>query len=247
MNRLALRRAQIAALFLAGTALSACGEGGQGAAPTMANDDPLMRSALADQIMIDPDMVNRNGANRVAQLSAVDGIIPLPDNGHIAIDAARAEALDLIGGSAAMVEAPEPRMVGGELPQGAALSLALRASGVGEAIAACVPDLQFSFAWAAQMAADVPIYPRAAVHQAAGTDAGGCAIRALNFSTPVSADDVLDFYYTQTSNAGFDVQLTEQGGYRIMTGTRGEGEQFALYLQGLPNGRTDIDLVISGM
>ena len=54
-------------------ALAACGEAEE-ANVVADHADPLMAAALADQIMIDPDMVNRNGANQLASFLEPPGV-----------------------------------------------------------------------------------------------------------------------------------------------------------------------------
>jgi hypothetical protein len=95
----------VLAALLAGSAsllLAACGEEAPVVDVAADHSDPLMDGALADHIMVDPDMVARNGANQAASLGTGDGSIPLPDAGPEAVAAARAEAIALVGGSAAM-------------------------------------------------------------------------------------------------------------------------------------------------
>lgn len=231
----------LAALML----LSACGQdAGSDAAMAPDHSDPLMNAALADQIMVDPDMVGRNGANHAASLASGDGSIPRPDSGPEAAMAARDEALALIGGSAALRRAPAPERVEGELPPQATLSVAARAAATPDG-RDCAAQAQFGAVWAARMPPAFPVYPRGAVHEAAGSDSGQCRLRVVNFTTPVTLSDVLDFYYTRAIADGFIVQAIMQGQDNVLGGVR-QGRSFMVFARPAPGGQTSVDLVTTG-
>lgn len=236
-------------LLLAGTPallLSACGQEESAPLPAAQEiSDPLMDAALADQIMVDPDMVNRNTANRAISLGPEDASIPLPDRGSDAASAAREEALEFVGGTAAMRRAPQPQRVEGELPAAARLSVAARAASAGEGNVDCAEIAQFSAIWAARMPQDFPVYPRGAVHEAAGTDENGCSLRVVNFSTPVPLGEVMDFYFTQGSKAGFETQRILQDGEDILGGTA-QSRSFMVFARTGDDGMTVVDLVTTG-
>src|SRR5690606_23337049 len=139
-------------------------------------------AALAGQIMVDPDLVGLNRANAVAAMPPADGSLPTVDRSPGMIAAARAEALQLVGGPGMLRKAGEPREVAGALPSGSALTAA----------ASCIGRAQYTMQWAARMPEAFPVYPRGAVQEAAGTDAGGCALRAVDFVTPVPLGEVMD-------------------------------------------------------
>lgn len=227
--------------------LSACEQEADGAGSLVAeHTDPLMSAALADQIMVDPDMVGRNGANQAASFVATDGALPQPDGGPEAARAARDEALALIGGSAALRRAPQPERIEGELPPEAALSVAARAAAAtGGGARDCAALAQFSAAWAARLPDGFPVYPRGAVHEAAGTDQGRCHLRVVNFTTPVSLPDVLDFYYTRAMAEGFVVQAIMQGEDHVLGGVR-QGRSFMVFARAAAAGQTSVDLVTTG-
>ena len=222
------------------------------------NSDPLMSAALADQIMVDPDMINRNGANRAASFGAADGSVPHPDSGSDAVFAAREEAVALVGGRQAMLSAPQPERVEGELPPEAALSVAARAASARAASSVsgaddCAAQAEFSAIWAARMPVSFPVYPRGAVHEAAGTDAGDCHLRVVNFTTPVPLAEVMDFYFTRASRDGFTVQRIVQDGEDILGGTlasaqseTGEEQSFMVFARIQSDGMTSVDLVTTG-
>ncbi len=226
--------------------LAACSEEA-GPPPVQVQEigDPLMDAALADQILVDPDMVNRNTANQVISLGPEDGAIPLPDRGSDAVREAREEALAMVGGVAAMRRAPQPERVDGQLPPGARLSVAARAASSGEGNRDCAAIAQFSAVWAARMPEAFPVYPRGAVQEAAGTDADGCHLRVVNFVTPVAPGDVMDFYFTRASAAGFESQRVLQDGEDVLGGTAGD-RSFMVFARSTADGMTNVDLVTTG-
>ena len=194
-----VHRLPIACMALA---LASCGEAEE-ANVVAVHDDPLMVAALAGPIMIDPDMVDRNGANQLASFADADGSMPRPDAGPEAAATARAEAVALVGGSSALRAVPEPAE--GEAAPDAALSR-------------CAGQAQPGFRWAALMPETFPIYPRGAVLEAAGSDASGCSLRAVSFATAVAVNDVLAFYATRATSAGYSVQHTSAEGENVLSG-----------------------------
>lgn len=244
-----IRTRTLFAAFLAGPACLALAGCGEEAAPVdvaVDHSDPLMDGALSDHIMVDPDMVARNGANQAVSLGSGDGSIPLPDAGPEAVAAARAEAIALVGGSAAMRRAPQPERVEGDLPPEAALSVAARAAALpGAGNRDCAEVARFSAAWAARLPDAFPVYPRGAVHEAAGTDEGNCRLRVVNFTTPVPLAEVMDFYYTRAAASGFTAQRVMQDGDDVMGGTR-QGASFMVFARRVRGGQTSVDLVTTG-
>lgn len=241
-NRCHAPRRHSAALALA-VLLSACGSGEE---PAPADEvDPAVAGALADQILVDPQLVGQNDAGAVASLPSGEGGVPTLDTGPDAIARAREDALQLVGGPGAMRTAPAPRSVDGKLPADAALTAAARAAAAPGGDAACATRVQYTMAWAAQMLAAFPVYPRGAVQEAAGTDEGGCALRVINFQTPVPLQDIADFYYTRARAAGFTAERLLQAGDDVLAGTRG-GASYVIYARRLPTGASEVDLVTSG-
>jgi hypothetical protein len=211
--------------------LSACRDDGVAdVSARVEHGDPLMAAALADQIMIDPDMVDRNTANQLAAFPEADGSVPLPDAGPEAAAVARAEAIDLVGGSGALRPVPDP--VSGDVPTDPAL-------------ARCMAGAQPSFHWAARMPRSFPVYPRGAVLEAAGSDTAGCAVRAISFATAVSVDDVLAFYLTRAAAAGYSVRHVTAEGDNVLE-ARGPSGKLLVVARGGEGGLTSVELVTLG-
>lgn len=210
-----------------------------------AEDDPAVRGALGEPIMVDPDLVGQNRANSAAAVPSQDGSLPTVDNNPEAIAAARAEALRLVGGPGTMKKAPEPREAAGTPPADAALTAAARAAAAPGTNANCAERAQYTMQWAARLPRPFPVYPRGAVQEAAGTDAAGCALRVVNFVTPVPLGEVLDFYFTRARAAGFSAQRVLRDGDDVLAGVKGRAS-YLVYARRLPSGNTEIDLVTSG-
>ncbi|WP_237164812.1 hypothetical protein [Paraurantiacibacter namhicola] len=224
--------------------MSACGGGDEPVKP-QPDSDPLLDGALAEQIMVDPDLVGQNQAANVASVSAPDGSIPALDMDVDTISAARQEAIELVGGTGAMRKAPEPKEVSGALPESAALTAAARAAAAPGGNRNCAEDVNYTAKWAARLPAAFPVYPRSAVQEAAGTDGNGCALRVVNFQTPVDIDDVTSFYYTRATAAGYSAQHVREGGDNVLGGVKGRAS-YVIYARTLPTGATEVDMVVSG-
>ena len=231
-------------LALGAWMLSACAENAQ-PGEALVEDDPATIAALADAITTDPDLAQQNRADSVAFIPSQDGSLPTIDGGAEAVAAARAEALQLVGGPGRMRKAPDPVAVAGALPAGATLSAAARAAAAPGGDSECAARAQYTMQWAARLPAAFPVYPRAAVQEAAGTDAAGCSLRVVNFVTPVPLGEVMDFYYSRARAAGFSARRVLEDGDDVLGGIRGTAS-YAIYGRRLATGNTEVDLVTSG-
>jgi acyl dehydratase len=96
--------------------------------------------------------------------------------------------------------------------------------------------------WAARLPATFPVYPRGATQEAAGTDQGPCALRAVRFVTPVPLGEVIDFYYTRALAAGYPANRARQQGDDRLSGARDQSG-YAVWARRLESGNTEVDLV----
>jgi hypothetical protein len=211
----------------------------------VAEGDPAMADALGEQIMIDPDLVGQNRAGNAASIGSEDGSVPAMNRSPQALAAARADALKFVGGPGAMKKAPQAREVSGGLPADSALTVAARAAASPGNKGNCAAQARYTAEWAAKLPANFPVYPRGSVQEAAGTDEGACALRVVNFATPVPLPEVIDFYYTRASAAGFTAQHVLDGEDNVLGGTKGS-QSFMVYARRLPGGGTSVDLVTHG-
>lgn len=234
-KRMSLATALSAALFLAG-----CG-GSNKDAPAPSESDPALTGALGDQIMVDPNMSGDNGA----AVAANGGQIELPPQQRTpeAIQAARDEAMVQAGGS--LKSAPTAQAGTASSLVESAATAAQVAQEAKAASADCTKKAQYSATWAGKLPKDLPVYPRGAVQEAAGTDAEGCHLRVVNYLSPVSPRDVIDFYYTKATAAGYGAEYRMDGGDHVIGGRKG-GQAYVVYARKLGNGLTEVDLVASG-
>lgn len=232
--------ARLMALGLAGTlVLAGCNSDKK--KPEGAETDPAMSGALGDQIMVDPDMAGQDGA----ALAANGGQITLPpeDRSPEAVAAAKADAAAVVGGK--LSAAPQPQKGGAAALTEAAATAAQVAQASKAARTDCAAKVEYSNTWAARLPAEIPVYPRGAVREAAGTDRDGCALRVVNYATPVAPGDVMSFYYTMAGRGGYGADYRLDGNDHVIGGRKG-GRAFVVYARKLDNGVTEVDLVTSG-
>ncbi len=224
-------------------ALCACGESADREVVPPPRD-PAITAALLDPILVDPDLTGPDeGGAAITGMDSYTVALPADDRGPEAAMAARAEAIRLAG--VQIRKAPEPEV--GEPPAKAALTAALTVADTARAVdARCAGRLEYTAAWAARLPPALGVYPRGAVQDAAGTDQAGCRLRAANFRTPISAGDVIDFYYTQARKAGFQVQHRREGVDSVLTGRR-SGAAFLVRARAFDREISEVDLVTSGL
>lgn len=235
-----MRLHQIVALT-AFALLPACGDSG-GEERDRKGLDPASEQALNDNLMSDPDLVDRNEA--AAALSGTgNDAIPEIDTSTRAIEEARARAIELVGGTDKMKAAPAARKLAAGAPDTAAMVAAAR-SAVSPDGANCADSVEYSAQWAAKLPGAFPVYPRGNTLEAAGTDEGDCALRIVSFLSPVAVKDIFAFYASRASAAGFTVEHVLKGDADILSAKRGNSA-LVVYARQLPSDVTQIDLVTS--
>ncbi len=230
-------------LFPLVLALAACGSDKQ-ADQAAADQDPALTGALGDQIMVDPDLAGQNRGNAaLGGGGPANGELPVQNRTPEAIAAAKAEAAKLAGG--AIESAPSPTAGAATSASAESITAAAMAKQLPGAQASCPDKVEYTAAWAAKLPAALAIYPRGAVQEAAGTDKDGCRLRVVNFLTPVEIKDVIDFYYTRSSGAGYRVEYRLDGADHVLGGTK-NAAAYVIYARKLANGLTEVDLVANG-
>ncbi|ODP38665.1 hypothetical protein [Sphingomonas turrisvirgatae] len=204
--------------------------------------DPALMSALGDQIMVDPQL---------AAQSNKDAIRP-PSQPY----SAQLPAETVAAGKAAMpkdgelMKAPAPTKASSQAfaAQEQAITLGgMAARQKNPRTAGCAAKLGYSAGWAARMPADMPLHPQARVVEAAGTQADGCSLRAVSFSTPQPLQTMIDWYYTRAMKGGYSAEHQLKDGQHLLGGTRGrDGAAFVAFLSARDDGGTDIDLIADG-
>ena len=114
------------------------------------NADPVLTTALEDQIMVDPSLANMANRNAVKAADA-PMTAPVP--------------VETTGPSAAAERPATPTL--GQIA-------ANQAAAARDKFTGCGLDVDYSMQWANRIPADVPLYPRARVDEAAGSDMPGC-------------------------------------------------------------------------
>lgn len=232
--------ARLAVIGIAGTLLLAgCNSGKK--QPTAGETDPALSGALGDQLMVDPEMSGEQGAAVAPNGGQIT--IPPQDRTPEAIAAAKKQAAQLVGGM--LKPAPAAAQGGANALAQSAATAAQVAAGSNAASADCSAKVQYSNTWAAKLPAEMPVYPRGAVQEAAGIDSQACALRVVNFATPVSVDDVISFYYTRAAAAGYGAEHKLDGSDHVLGGRKG-GKAYVVYARKLASGLTEVDMVTSG-
>ncbi|MET1754997.1 hypothetical protein ABVV53_05920 [Novosphingobium sp. RD2P27] len=204
-------------------------------------EDPAITGALGDEIMVDPEMSGANGSAIAPNGGQTE--LPPEQRSPEAIQAARDEAMVQAGGS--LKATPQPQTGSPTSLVESAATAARVAQQAKAASTDCTQKVQYSATWAAKLPKDLPVYPRGAVQEAAGTDGEGCSLRVVNFVSPVTPGDVMDFYYTKATNAGFGAEHRMDGSDHVLGGRKGN-VAYLIYARALDNGLTEVDLIASG-
>ena len=203
--------------------------------------DPATEQALADQIMVDPDLANQNEGNAALTVSS-DHSLPLPGSRPEAIAAARAEAALLVGGTDKLVP-PPPKQA---LPlHRARFETAAQFADELPGASECSAKLAYSAAWSARLPEALPVYPGGATIDAAGVDSDDCKLRVVTFTTPVATDDVLSFYTARARKARFSIEHAGNERESVLSGGRG-AVAFRLALRRDDDGLTEATLATTG-
>ena len=199
--------------------------------------DPALTSALADQIMVDPDLASQANPHVSRNGGPVQALVPptrpsAPSPGSVMHAPAPTQATD--GGREGITL--------GQL----AAEQARHQSGRGQPVdsANCERALRYSAMWATKLPDTLPIYPEGAVTEAAGNDAAGCRLRVVSFTTGAAISNVVDFYYTRVRKAGFTAEHQVQGRDHILGGTRAEdGSAYYIIVGPFDDHATEVDIV----
>ena len=182
--------------------LTACsGQGGNDLADIdnelLANGaDPALTSALEDQILVDPELVQQANPNTVRPPEA-------PVQAQYPAGSARAEAA-----IASMQNA------------GAAADGRGRPGRVTATAGPCGSTVPFDHApqWANRFPAEFPLYPGGRVTEAAGSDAGDCRVRVVTFTTGDPYNRVLEHYRGLAARNGFSAEHQVRGRDHVLGG-----------------------------
>lgn len=246
------RSVWIAALFLP-AALAACGpkptsdenldsldaeltDGNSSAAAK----DPALMSALQSQIMVDPTLAQQSNSDALRPPGQpYSAQIPPPAIAGAAPGAPAAPAGPLMRAPDAKGDCPQCQVARQSVTLGG-----LAARQADKKTSECVGGLRYSAAWANRLPPDLPLYPDARLTEAAGNSDGGCALRAVSFSTVASVQTVLDYYYTRSTSTGYDAEHQADGDEHVLGGNRDrDGAAFVVFATPRDGGGTDVDIV----
>ena len=193
--------AKLSCIALPGALLTACSP--EAAPAPQQATDPIVRQALFDRLMIDPDLAGQNEGN-AALTSGIDHSIPPYSPGRDAIRKARAEAVELAGGEVRMridATSVEPLESAGPTTMRGAL---------GRLPEDCAQAGAISAVWAARMPDVFPVFPQAAVMFAQGFDTPACTRRTVRFNSGNAIEDVAGFYVARARSAGHRVVVRQR-------------------------------------
>jgi hypothetical protein len=193
--------------------------------------------------MVDPDLAQQNEAN-AALTGGTDHSLPPVNASLEAIEIAKLEAADLVGGTANLRPPGSPKLLDKLLPEEARYSVTELAK-LTKGVQDCADTATFTASWAASMPTAMPIYPRGNTIEAAGNDAGSCKLRAVRFLTPVTRSDVLAFYAASAKKAGLGADYARSDDIDLLSGEAG-GKRYAVYVRRRASGVSEVGLVTSG-
>ncbi len=183
--------------------------------------DPALTSALEDQIMVDPSLSNQSNANaiRPADEPLQAPIPPEPKGTAVAPAPVPAPASGTAAAASASVPASAPTL--GQLA-------AQQASIDKRNFNGCGLDVDYSMTFASRLPADLPLYPKARVAEAAGKDTAKCNLRAISYTVQASPQDLVNFYVSNAQKSGYSAQAKAENGGHVVAGTRGNAAYYVI-------------------
>jgi hypothetical protein len=183
-----------------------------------AGADPALSAALEDQIMVDPKLASQSNEDSIRPPNEpFQSTVPLDPN-----------APDGAGTN---------QTLGSLAEQQARLSK--------DKFNGCVLDVKYSIDFANRLPGDLPLYPRARVVEAAGSDATNCRLRAVTYTTSATPKAMIDFYLTTARRAGYTASHNSEGSEELVSGTRDrDGGAFYSIIQSAGAG-SSVDLVVN--
>lgn len=201
--------------------LAACDKSGNGAtaAPdrTIAAETNALDAALGDQILVDPAVAESPGTPRTP---AANGAIT----------------------PGALLRTPPPTPAAQANPTLGDLARAQHQRSATPSSAGCDRNFRSDVRWAERLPTGIALYPDARVSEAAGNDDPRCRMRFVTFITRAALNNVMDWYYTQTTRHGFSAEHQIIDGEHVLGGTKGDGA-YLITFKPVTGGGTTVDLV----
>jgi len=212
------RCAAVAALLC----LGACADSGDDNLAALDNEllangaDPALTSALEDQILVDPNLVQQAHPNTVRPPETpMQAQYPAGSAREGAAEAGRTRLRNASGGSVA-----DPTGCGGA-------------------------PLDHGRQWANRLPREFPPYPGGRVTEAAGSNSADCRMRVVTFRTEDTFRGVLEHYRALASRAGYSAEHQVRGADHVLGGVN-ESVEGAFYLIVTPlESGSDVALIVN--
>ncbi len=153
-----------------------------------ADIDPAVTSAIEDEILVDPALVQQSNPNGVRQPER-------PLQAQYPVDKPSRAGAPMNQASGAAAGGPDSPVAGG-----------------------CGVPFQYGAEWAERLPPEFPAYPGGRVTEAAGSDRGACRVRVVTFATEHAYAQVLDWYRGIATRAGFDAEHEVRGADHVLGG-----------------------------
>jgi hypothetical protein len=177
--------------------------------------DPALTAALEDQIMVDPEL---------AAQSNDDSIRPPNEPYSGAVPPGEGSATGPAGQTLGVLATQQ-------------------AQAAKDKFNGCSLDIAYSIQWANRLPVELPLYPKARVNEAAGSDYQGCSLRVASYTAPAPPREVASYYLTLAKRAGFREGVTRDGKGLMVSGWR-PNDGAAFYALMNPSGTgTSVDIV----
>lgn len=198
--------------------------------------DPMLATALADPIMVDPMLATRSNADAVRPpAQPYSGLIASPDTAPLRDGGEESET----------APAPQGECRECAVARDSVTLAALAKRQPAQLVGTCAPGLAYSARWASHLPSDLPLHPAARLAEAAGNDRDGCALRVVSFTVAKPLQSVTDFYYTRAKRAGYTAEhKADAEGQHMLAGVRQrDGAGYAVFLSERAGGGTLVELI----
>ncbi len=201
--------------------------------------DPALTSALEDQIMVDPALTTQSNQHSVrAPDQPLQAPLPTEAAGGPPPIGNRPTLGQTVAKQAAK-PAPAPKIASATPLPTATTPVSSRQG----KFDGCGLNVSYSIGWSARMPADLPLYPKSRVAEAAGSDQGACRLRAVTFATAAAPRDVVNYYLSTARTAGYAAEVGTENGEQVVAGHRADGAAFYVVVSARDSGGSIADIV----
>ncbi len=179
------------------------------------NVDPALTAALEDQIMVDPQLASKSNDDSIRPPNEpYSASVPV---GEAAPNGPAGQTLGTLAAQQARIA--KDKFVG------------------------CSLDVAYSIQWANRLPLELPLYPKARVSEAAGSDYQGCNLRVASYTAPAPPRSVAGYYLNLAKRSGYRESVSNDGQGQMVSGWRPR-DGAAFYATLHPSGTgTSVDLV----